>query len=121
MSMPGTRGVGRLVLNDDGHVFLLLSDGLQRDDLRRYLRTYCRPGVDTVAYCVSPSAARHTKTATVTPTTAINLLSLFDLMAVQAPHADPILASPTSSRRTGNPACPPSRRTGNLACPPLRP
>lgn len=43
---------GRLVLNDDGNVFLILSDGLGRDDLRRYLQSYCRDGVDTVAYCV---------------------------------------------------------------------
>lgn len=43
---------GRLVLNDDGHVFLNLSDDLHRDDLRRYLQSYCRGGVDTVAYCV---------------------------------------------------------------------
>src|SRR5262245_51460818 len=43
---------GRLILNDDGHVFLILSDDLRKDDLRRYLRSYCRPGVDTVAYCV---------------------------------------------------------------------
>lgn len=43
---------GRLVLNDDGHVFLNLSDDLRRDDLRRYLHSYCRAGVDSVAYCV---------------------------------------------------------------------
>jgi len=43
---------GSLVLNDDGHVFLNLSDDLHEDDLRRYLRSYCRAGVDTVAYCV---------------------------------------------------------------------
>jgi len=43
---------GHLVLNDDGHVFLHLSDGLGKDDLRRYLQSYCRPGVGTVAYCV---------------------------------------------------------------------
>jgi hypothetical protein len=43
---------GRLVLNDDGYVFLYLNDDLQVADLRRYLRSYCRPGVDTVAYCV---------------------------------------------------------------------
>ena len=44
--------VGRLVLNDDGHVFLNFSDDLHRADLRRYLESYCRQGVDTVAYCV---------------------------------------------------------------------
>lgn len=43
---------GRLMLNDDGYVFLILSDDLHKDDLRRYLQSYCRPGVDTVAYCV---------------------------------------------------------------------
>jgi hypothetical protein len=43
---------GTLVLNDDGHVFLYLSDGLHKDDLRRYLESYCRPGVGTVAFCV---------------------------------------------------------------------
>jgi hypothetical protein len=45
-------GPGKLVLNDDGHVFLNLSDDLHKDDLRRYLQSYCRPGVDAVAYCV---------------------------------------------------------------------
>ncbi len=44
--------IGRLVLNDDGHVFLNLDDDLGVDDLRRYLQCYCRPGVDTVAFCV---------------------------------------------------------------------
>ena len=43
---------GNLVLNDDGHVFLYLSDDLHKDGLRRYLQSYCRPGVRTVAYCV---------------------------------------------------------------------
>ena len=43
---------GRLVLNDDGYVFLCLNDDLGKDDLRRYLQSYCRPGVATVAYCV---------------------------------------------------------------------
>lgn len=43
---------GTLVLNDDGHVFLNLSDDLHKADLRRYLQSYCRAGVDTVAYCV---------------------------------------------------------------------
>lgn len=43
---------GKLILNDDGHVFLVLSDDLHKDDLRRYLQSYCRPGVDSVAYCV---------------------------------------------------------------------
>ena len=43
---------GRLILNDDGHVFLNLSDDLHKDDLRRYLQSYCRPGLDAVAYCV---------------------------------------------------------------------
>ncbi|MBM3243089.1 hypothetical protein FJZ31_43070 [Candidatus Poribacteria bacterium] len=44
--------IGLLVLNDDGHVFLNLSDDLQESDLRRYLESYCRSGVSTVAYCV---------------------------------------------------------------------
>jgi len=44
--------LGRLVLNDDGHVFLVLNDDLGKADLRRYLQSYCRPGLDTVAYCV---------------------------------------------------------------------
>jgi hypothetical protein len=43
---------GKLVLNDDGHVFLFLSDDLGKADLRRYLQSYCRKGVGTVAYCV---------------------------------------------------------------------
>ena len=43
---------GTLVLNDDGHVFLNLSDDLHKADLRRYLQSYCRAGVDAVAYCV---------------------------------------------------------------------
>ncbi len=43
---------GNLVLNDDGHVFLNLNDGLGKAELRRYLESYCRPGVGTVAYCV---------------------------------------------------------------------
>jgi hypothetical protein len=43
---------GNLVLNDDGYVFLCLNDDLNKDDLRRYLQSYCRPGVSTVAYCV---------------------------------------------------------------------
>jgi hypothetical protein len=43
---------GKLVLNDDGHVFLYLNDELGKAELRRYLASYCRPGVDTVAYCV---------------------------------------------------------------------
>ena len=47
---------GSLVLNDDGHVFLNLSDDLHKDDLRRYLQSYCRSGVDTVAYCVGDMA-----------------------------------------------------------------
>jgi hypothetical protein len=42
----------RLILNDDGYVFLNLSDDLHKDDLRRYLQSYCRPGLDAVAYCV---------------------------------------------------------------------
>lgn len=44
--------IGSLVLNDDGHVFLYLSDDLRTPDLRRYLESYCKPGVNTVAYCV---------------------------------------------------------------------
>ena len=43
---------GKLVLKDDGHVFLYLNDDLDKADLRRYLQSYCRAGVDTVAYCV---------------------------------------------------------------------
>jgi hypothetical protein len=43
---------GKLVLNDDGHVFLYSSDDLHKADLRRYLESYCRAGVDAVAYCV---------------------------------------------------------------------
>jgi hypothetical protein len=43
---------GTLVLNDDGYVFLCLNDDLHKADLRRYLQSYCRPGLDTVAYCV---------------------------------------------------------------------
>jgi hypothetical protein len=44
--------VGNLVLNDDGYVFLVLNDDLHKADLRRYLQSYCRQGVSTVAYCV---------------------------------------------------------------------
>jgi len=58
-AVAGTEGMGqaapspgKLVLNDDGHVFLYLSDDLGRTELRRYLESYCRPGVGTVAYCV---------------------------------------------------------------------
>ncbi len=43
---------GSLVLNDDGYVFLVTSDDLTKADLKRYLQSYCRPGVDTIAYCV---------------------------------------------------------------------
>ncbi len=43
---------GKLVLNDDGHVFLHSNDDLGKAELRRYLQSYCRPGLDTVAYCV---------------------------------------------------------------------
>ena len=52
--MPGAKQPppGNLVLNDDGYVFLCLNDDLGKDDLRRYLQSYCRPGVSTVAYCV---------------------------------------------------------------------
>ena len=46
------RSLGSLILNDDGYVFLNISDDLRRDDLRRYLQSYCQPGVDTIAYCV---------------------------------------------------------------------
>jgi hypothetical protein len=46
------RKLGSLILNDDGYVFLNLSDDLGRDDLRRYLQSYCRAGVNTIAYCV---------------------------------------------------------------------
>lgn len=41
-----------LVLNDDGHCFLLINDDLTPADLRRYLGSYCREGVGAVAYCV---------------------------------------------------------------------
>jgi hypothetical protein len=41
-----------LVVNDDAEVFLWLREDLSKDDLRRYLATYCRPGVSTVAFCV---------------------------------------------------------------------
>ena len=51
MGQPAA-GPGRLVLNDDGHVFLHYSDDLDKADLRRYLQSYCRPGVGTVAWCV---------------------------------------------------------------------
>lgn len=44
--------IGRLALNDDGHVFLYMSDDLHKDDLRRYLESYCKPGVNAVAFCV---------------------------------------------------------------------
>src|SRR5262245_14502470 len=47
-----TSAAGRLILNDDGYVFLNLSDDLHKNDLRRYLQSYCRPGLHTVAYCV---------------------------------------------------------------------
>ena len=43
---------GKLVLNDDGHVFLCLNDDLGKAELRRYLQSYCRQGLGTVAYCV---------------------------------------------------------------------
>lgn len=43
---------GNLVVNDDGHAFLYSNDDLHAADLRRYLRSYCRKGVGTVAYCV---------------------------------------------------------------------
>jgi len=46
------RPAGKLVLNDDGHVFLYLNDDLGKAELRRYLESYCRPGVGAVAYCV---------------------------------------------------------------------
>jgi len=66
-------GIGDLVLNDDGHVFLNLNDDLGPDDLRRYLQSYCRPGVNTVAYCVGdmcwptlyPSRVGEQRTSTV--------------------------------------------------------
>jgi hypothetical protein len=34
------------------YVFLLTSDDLTKADLKRCLQSYCRPGVDTIAYCV---------------------------------------------------------------------
>ena len=46
------RSVGTVVLNDDGHVFLTMSDDLNAADLRRYFESYCRSGVTTVAFCV---------------------------------------------------------------------
>lgn len=46
------RSLGGLVLNDDGHVFLYLNDDLGPADSRRYLESYCRPGVGTIAFCV---------------------------------------------------------------------
>src|SRR5262245_7467612 len=49
---PRSPPSGNLILNDDGHVFLYLSDDLRKPDLRRYLQSYCRPGVGTVAFCV---------------------------------------------------------------------
>jgi hypothetical protein len=58
-AVSGTEGagqrsasLGKLVLNDDGYVFLVLNDDLGKADLRRYLESYCQPGLDTVAYCV---------------------------------------------------------------------
>ena len=47
-----SKSLGNVVLNDDGNVFLTMSDDLSMADLRRYLESYCQPGVDTVAYCV---------------------------------------------------------------------
>ena len=47
-----SKSLGKVVLNDDGNVFLTMSDDLGVADLRRYLKTYCQPGVSTVAYCV---------------------------------------------------------------------
>lgn len=41
-----------LTLNDDGNVFLYMSDDLRAPDLRRYFESYCRPGVNAVAFCV---------------------------------------------------------------------
>lgn len=41
-----------LVVNDDGFVFLCLNDDRNEEELRRYLKGYCRGGVGTVAYCV---------------------------------------------------------------------
>jgi hypothetical protein len=49
---PARRNPGSLILNDDGYVFLSLSDDLHKDDLRRYLQSYCQAGVHTIAYCV---------------------------------------------------------------------
>ena len=65
--------IGRLMLNDDGHVFLNLSDDLQESDLWRYLESYCRSGVSTVSYCVGdmswptlyPSRVGQQRTSTV--------------------------------------------------------
>lgn len=49
---PAPPRLGNLILNDDGYVFPYLTDDLTRSDLRRYLQSYCRDGVSTVAYCV---------------------------------------------------------------------
>ncbi len=46
------RSAGYLAVNDDGYVFLIANDDLHKADLRRYLESYCRKGVDAVAYCV---------------------------------------------------------------------
>src|SRR3972149_3111727 len=45
----GPKSPGSVVLNDDGHVFLYLSDDLHKADLRCYLESYCRPGGGRVA------------------------------------------------------------------------
>src|SRR5688572_3735168 len=52
------RKLGSLILNDDGYVFLNISDDLGKEDLRRYLQSYCRAGVDTIAYCVGTCRGR---------------------------------------------------------------
>ncbi|NUM55831.1 MAG: hypothetical protein HUU46_19495 [Candidatus Hydrogenedentes bacterium] len=41
-----------LTLNDDGNVFIYMNDDLHAADLRRYFESYCRPGVNAVAFCV---------------------------------------------------------------------
>jgi hypothetical protein len=48
----GRKFPGTLIINDDGHVFPYMNDDLTKEDLRRYLESYCRNGVDAVAFCV---------------------------------------------------------------------
>ena len=48
------RGVlpSNLIFNDDGYNFLCTNDDLHKEDLRRYIESYCRGGVGAVAYYV---------------------------------------------------------------------